>query len=214
MGEAMDELATALRVELCRISTSARVRVVHLGALLAFTPSRRVGGGLHFEFAHQATARWVLDTLVEPTVCSPRPGVVHVPRPRETLQQYGLHEDGRWTFGRGLVEAEGIGRGAVHAASRFTRHGMKVCCPSVPMMLTLATVLGRLGIETSLLDNPTRVGVRAAETAEALTRLGAAGAGERYRVMRDLSCGGALTGSSVVDRRYQQRSLRAAGMGS
>lgn len=99
------------------------------------------------------------------------------------LGRYGFR-DGRWFFGQGMAAAEGVSRGAVHAAGVFNGHGLKVACPSAPMMLTLTAVLARLGINAKLTEGEPRAAIAPADVPAALEQLGIAAVVEEYRRIR------------------------------
>ena len=100
------------------------------------------------------------------------------------LGRYGFR-DGRWVFGQGVNAALGISRGAVHAAGTFNGHGLKVACPSAPMMLTLTAVMSRLGITAKPTEGDPRAAIAPADVPAALDRLGIADVAAQYRRLRE-----------------------------
>lgn len=180
----------AVRLRLCLPAEAPEVRARHVAALLAFTPAaEQVGGGLRIRFGDASTALWLTRAIghrgVEVVDVDAAGGVVAVSDPQIVLGRYGFR-DGRWVFGQGIDAAVGVGRGAVHAAARFNRQGMKIVCPTAPMMLTLIAVLARLGIEAKPTDGEPRAAIRPGDVPEVLCRLGIGGAaGGMYRRLRE-----------------------------
>ena len=184
-------VTAAARLHLCAVSEESEVRVRHVAALLAFTPTvRRFGNRMWIRMEHGPTALWLTEALANKDVTlievGGDGGVVEVVNPQIVLGRYGFRE-GRWVFGQGLSAAEGISRGAVHAAGTFNGHGLKVACPSAPMMLTLTAVMSRLGINAKPTDGDPRAAIGAGDVPAALDRLGIAEVADQYRRLRDTS---------------------------
>jgi hypothetical protein len=182
-------VVSAARLRLCAVPEQPEVRARHVAALLAFTPTVvRIGSRMRIRFEHGPTALWLTQALahndVELVDVGGDGGTVVVSNPQIVLGRYGFRE-GRWVFGQGVTAAVGIGRGAVHAAATFNRHGMKVACPSAPMMLTLTAVLSRLGINAKPTDGQPRAAISPGDVPGALARLGIAEVGTQYRRLRE-----------------------------
>jgi hypothetical protein len=165
------------------------VHTRHIAALLAFTPTVvRSGNRMRITFADGPTAMWVPEVLmhsdVELVEVGRDGGVVEVTNPQTVLGPYG-YRGGRWVFGQGMSAALGISRGAVHAAGTFNKHGLKVACPSTPMMLTLTAVMTRLGITAKPTEGEPRAAISAGDVPVALDRLGIAGIADEYQRLRD-----------------------------
>ncbi|MBS4730552.1 hypothetical protein MSM1_20255 [Mycobacterium sp. SM1] len=176
------------RLQLCVVRERPEVRVRHVAALLAFTPTERSGHRMRIRFEHAPTALWLTQAISHSDVklldVDGDGATVEVSNPQIVLGRYGFR-DGRWVFGPGIPAALGISRGAVHAAATFSRHGMKVACPSPPMMLTLTAVMARIGINAKPTDGEPRAAISAGDVAAALQRLGIAEVGAQYRRLRD-----------------------------
>jgi hypothetical protein len=171
------------------VSEEPDVRVRHVGALLAFTPTvRRIGTRMRIRFDHGPTALWLTETLANKDVelldVGRSGGTVAVTNPQIMLGRYGFRE-GRWVFGHGMAAALGISRGAVHAAGVFNGHGLKVACPSAPMMLTLTAVMSRIGIAAKPTEGDPRTAIAPADVAAALEQLGIADVAAEYRRLRE-----------------------------
>jgi hypothetical protein len=184
-GGGFAAVLSAARLHLCAMLEEPEVGMRHAAALVAFTPTVwREGNWMRIRFEHGPTALWLSETLAEKGVelidVDGDGATVAVPNPRIALRPYGFCES-RWVFGRGLDAALGISRGAVHAAAAFNRRGMKVACPSGPMMLTLTAAMARLHISAKPTDGEPRAAVGAHEVAGALARLGIADVGAHYR---------------------------------
>lgn len=182
-------LTASARLHLCAVAEDPDVRARHVAALLAFTPSaRKVGARLRIRFEHGPTAMWVSEAIahkdVELVDVGGDGGTVEVSNPQIVLGRYGFRGD-RWVFGQGAAAALGISRGAVHAAGSFNGHGLKVACPSAPMMLTLTAVLSRLGINAKPTEGDPRAAIAPAEVPAALERLGIAEVAAQYRRLRE-----------------------------
>lgn len=181
---------SSVRLKLCTVDESDAVRRRHVAALLAFTPTvSREANRVWFAFEERRTALWVSQALacsdVELVEAGGGGGAVAVSNSQVVLASLGFR-DGRWIFGQGMDAALGISRGAVHAAGSFHRRGLKVQCPSAPMMLTLAAVMARLSIAARPTEMGSRVVVRAGDVAAALERLGVAGSGdEHHKLLED-----------------------------
>jgi hypothetical protein len=181
-------VTAAVRLHLCAVAEEPDVRARHMGALLAFTPAvRRIGTRMRVRFEHGPTALWVTEVLagneVELLDVGGGGGTVDVINPQIVLGRYGFR-DGRWVFGHGRAAALGIGRGAVHAAGLINGHGLKVACPSAPMMLTLTAVMTRLGIAAKPTGGTPRTAIAPAQVATALEQLGIADVADVYRRLR------------------------------
>ena len=177
------------RLHLCAVAETPEVRVRHIAALLAFTPTvHRVGNRLRIQFEHGPTAMWLTEVLSNKDVqlleVGGNGGTVEIATPQIVLGRYGFR-DGRWVFGQGMAAAEGISRGAVHAAGTFNGHGLKVACPSAPMMLTLTAVMSRLGINAKPTEGDPRAAIAPADVPTALEQLGIAAVAEEYRRLRE-----------------------------
>ncbi|WP_241473839.1 hypothetical protein [Mycolicibacterium neoaurum] len=182
------------RLHLCAVTEAPEVRIRHVAAFLAFTPmSRRVGNRLQIRFEHGPTAMWLTEALASKHVrlleVGAGGGLVDVATPQIVLGRYGFR-DGRWFFGRGMAAAEGVSRGAIHAAGVFDGHGLKVASPSAPMMLTLTAVLARLGINAKLTEGEPRAAIAPADVPAALEQLGIAAVAEEYRRIRETKTSG------------------------
>lgn len=180
---------SAARLHLCAVAEGSEVRTRHIAALLAFTPAaQRSGNRIRFTFEHSTTALWVSELLGHKDVALVEVGgdggVIEVSNPQIILGRYGFR-DGRWVFGQGMNAALGISRGAVHAAGTFNRHGLKVACPSTPMMLILTVVMTRLGINATPTEGEPRAAISAGDVPAALVRLGIAGIADAYQGLRD-----------------------------
>ncbi|MCH9732006.1 MAG: hypothetical protein K0U84_20425 [Actinomycetia bacterium] len=179
----------AARLQLCAVTEDPQVQLRHIAALLAFTPTiRRFGNRMRIRLDHGPTALWLCETLSDKDVylvdVASGGGTVEVFNPLIVLARYGFR-DGRWVFGQGLAAAEGISRGAVHAAGVFSGYGLKVSCPSPSMMLTLHAVMSRLGIKVRPTVGEPRVAISVGDVPRALTRLGIADVAEEYQQLRD-----------------------------
>ena len=182
-------VTAAARLHLCAVSEEPDVRARHVGALLAFTPTaRRIGTRMRIHFEHGPTALWLTEALANADVelldVGGSGGTVEVTNPQIVLGRYGFRE-GRWVFGQGMAAALGISRGAVHAAGVINGHGLKVACPSAPMMLTLTAVMSRLGIAAKPTDGSPRTAIAPADVAVALEQLGIADVAGVYRRLRE-----------------------------
>ena len=182
-------LTSSARLHLCAVAEEPEVRARHAAALLAFTPTvRRIGTRMRIRFDHGPTALWLTEVLSNKDVnlidVGGDGGTVEVLNPQIVLGRYGFR-DGRWVFGQGMTAALGISRGAVHAAGVFNGHGLKVACPSAPMMLTLTAVMTRLGITAKPTDGEPRAAITAGDVPDALDRLGIAGIADDYQRLRD-----------------------------
>lgn len=176
---------SAARLHLCAVPEEPEVRARHVAALLAFTPTvARFGSRMRIRFEHGPTALWLTQALAHKDVelidVGGDGGTVAVSNPQIVLGRYGFRE-GRWVFGQGITAVVGISRGAVHAAATFNRHGMKVACPSAPMMLTLTAVMARLGINAKPTDGQPRAAISPGDVPVALDRLGIAEVAAQYR---------------------------------
>jgi hypothetical protein len=175
----------AARLQLCALPEVLAVRSRHVAALLAFTPTvTRTRECVRIRVAHGPTAYWLAQELahrdVELVDVDGSGGTVEVRNPQIVLGGYGFRE-GRWIFGRGPDAALGMCRGAVHAAAYFNGHGMKVVCPSAPMMLTLTAVLSRLGIDATPTGGQPRAAIGRGDVGRALERLGVGEVAGQYR---------------------------------
>ncbi len=182
-------LTASMRLHLCSVVEEPEVRGRHAAALLAFTPTvRRIGTRMRIRFEHGPTALWLTETLSSKDVTlievGGDGGTVEVVNPQIVLGRYGFR-DGRWVFGQGRAATLGISRGAVHAAGVFNGHGLKVACPSAPMMLTLTAVMSRLGITAKPTEGEPRASIAPADVPTALEQLGAAGVAGEYRRLRE-----------------------------
>ena len=182
-------IASSTRLHLCAVAEHPEVRARHVAALLAFTPTAsRVGNRLQIRFTHGPTAMWLTEVLANKDVqlleVGGDGGTVEIATPQIVLGRYGFR-DGRWVFGQGMAAAEGISRGAVHAAGTFSGHGLKVACPSAPMMLTLTAVMSRLGITAKPTDGDPRAAIAPADVPGALEQLGVAEVAAEYRRLRE-----------------------------
>ena len=181
-------LEAAARLQLCAVAEDGEVRGRHIAALLAFAPSvARCGKQLRFVFEHGPTAMWVSEVLgnnASLVDVGAGGGVVDIDRPQIVLGRYGFR-DGRWFFGQGMDAALGISRGAVHAAGTLNRQGLKIECPSAPMMLTLTAVMTRLGIEARPTEGQPRTAISAGDVPAALDLLGIEGVAQDYRRLRE-----------------------------
>ncbi len=182
-------VTASTRLHLCAVAENPEVRIRHVAALLAFTPTtHRVGNRLQIRFEHGPTAMWLTEVLANKDVqlldVGGNGGTVEVATPQIVLGRYGFR-DGRWVFGQGMAAAEGISRGAVHAAGTFNGHGLKVACPSAPMMLTLTAVMSRLGINAKPTEGDPRAAIAPADVPTALEQLGIAAVAEEYRRLRE-----------------------------
>jgi hypothetical protein len=184
-------LTASARLHLCAVSEDPYVRARHVAALLAFTPTvRRVGTRMRIRFEHGPTALWLTEALANKDVelldVGGNGGTVEVTNPQIVLGRYGFRE-GRWVFGQGVAAALGISRGAVHAAGVFNGHGLKVACPSAPMMLTLTAVMSRLGIAAKPTEGDPRTAIAPADVATALDQLGIADVAVEHRRLREVN---------------------------
>lgn len=182
-------VTSAARLHLCAVGEDPEVRLRHVAALLAFTPTvRRIGSRMRIRFEHGPTALWLTEALANADVdlidVGGDGGTVEVAQPQIVLGRYGFR-DGRWVFGQGVNAALGISRGAVHAAGVFNGHGLKVACPSAPMMLTLTAVMSRLGITAKPTDGDPRAAIAPADVPGALEQLGVAEVAAEYRRLRE-----------------------------
>lgn len=184
------QVVSSARLHLCAVSRdNAEVRVQHVAAVLAWnTDVRRVGDRLLYRFEHGPTAMWVSELLpasdVELIDVGGDGGTVAIGNPQRVLAPYGYRQ-GSWIFRQGMVAALGISRGAVHAAGVFNGQGMKVVCPSPPMMLMLTAVLQRLGVEARPMGGGVpRVLISGAAVSDALDKLGIAAVAGDYRRIR------------------------------
>ena len=182
-------VVSAARLHLCAVAEEPEVRTRHVAALLAFTPTvERVGHRMRIRFDDGPTALWLTQALAHKDVelidVGGDGGTVAVSNPQIVLGRYGFR-DGRWVFGQGITAAVGISRGAVHAAATFNRQGMKIACPSAPMMLTLTAVMSRLGIVAKPTDGEPRAAVGPGHVPAALDRLGIAEVAAQYRRLRE-----------------------------
>jgi hypothetical protein len=184
-------VTSSTRLHLCAVAEDPDVRLRHVAALLAFTPTvRRIGNRMRIRFEHGPTALWLTEALANKDVelidVGGDGGTVEVTNPQIVLGRYGFR-DGRWVFGQGVNAALGISRGAVHAAGTFNGHGLKVACPSAPMMLTLTAVMSRLGITAKPTEGDPRAAITPADVPAALDRLGIAEVAAQYRRLRETS---------------------------
>jgi len=184
-------VTSSTRLHLCAVAEDPEVRLRHVAALLAFTPTvRRIGSRMRIRFEHGPTALWLTEALANKDVelidVGGDGGTVEVTNPQIVLGRYGFRE-GRWVFGQGVNAALGISRGAVHAAGTFNGHGLKVACPSAPMMLTLTAVMSRLGITAKPTEGDPRAAITPADVPAALDRLGIAEVAAQYRRLRETS---------------------------
>lgn len=182
-------VTAAARLHLCAVAEEPAVRMHHVAAVLAFTPGvRHVGDRMEIQFEHGPTAMWVYQELAHKDVAlvevGAEGGTVEVSNPQIVLGRYGFRH-GSWVFGHGAPAALGISRGALHAAGAFSRTGLKVACPSTPMLLKLIAVMSRLGIEARPTDFSPRAAIAAAEVPAALERLGIAEVAVQYRRLRE-----------------------------
>lgn len=182
-------LTSSARLHLCAVAAEPEVRARHAAALLAFTPTvRRIGTRMRIRFDHGPTALWLTEVLANKDVnlidVGGDGGTVEVLNPQIVLGRYGFR-DGRWVFGQGMTAALGISRGAVHAAGVFNGHGLKVACPSAPMMLTLTAVMSRLGINAKPTEGDPRAAIAPADVPGALEQLGVAEVAAEYRRLRE-----------------------------
>lgn len=193
-------LTSAARLHLCSVPESPEVRLRHMGALLAWTTPLRDAGGNRtlLRFRHGPTAMWVAERLASPDAelleVGGDGGVVAVVNPQRVLGPFGFR-DGRWLFGQGkpavgIPAAEGVVRGAVHAAGVLHRNGLRVSCPTLGAMLTLTAMFARLGIQATPHDGDPVVAVKANAVEGTLARLGIPEVGDRYRHLRDMSTAG------------------------
>lgn len=182
-------ITASTRLHLCAVAEDPEVQRRHVAALLAFTPSvRRIGARMRIRFEHGPTALWLSSALNHKDVTlldvGGDGGTVEIINPQIALGRYGFRE-GRWIFGQGMPAALGISRGAVHAAGAFNGHGLKVACPSVPMMLTLTAVMARLGIDAKPTEGEPRAAIAPADVPAALIHLGVKEVAGEYRRMRE-----------------------------
>ena len=187
-------VTSSARLHLCALPEDPEVRARHVAALLAFTPTvRRIGSRLRIRFEHGPTALWLTEALANKDVdlidVGGNGGTVEVANPQIVLGRYGFR-DGRWVFGQGRSAALGISRGAVHAAGVFNGHGLKVACPSAPMMLTLTAVMTRMGINAKPTEGDPRAAIAPADVPTALDRLGIAEVAAQYRRLREANVTG------------------------
>lgn len=188
-GSTFASLTAGMRLHLCSVAEDPEVRARHTAALMAFTPTvRRVGTRMRIRFEHGPTALWLTETLANKDATlievGGDGGTVEVLNPQIVLGRYGFRE-GRWVFGQGRAATLGISRGAVHAAGVFNGHGLKVACPSAPMMLTLTAVMSRLGIAARPTEGEPRAAIAPADVPAALEQLGVAEVAAQYRRLRE-----------------------------
>lgn len=163
----------AARQQLCAIPESPRVRVQHVGALMAWTPMlHHDKARLVAEFGCVTTALWLARELRSHRVAlRADDAVVEIFEPQQILRRYG-YRDGRWVFAPGTQAGIGIARGAIHGSAQLSRAGLRISCPSSAAMLTLVAVLGRLEVDARASDVTQRVLVSQAEVSKLLVRLG------------------------------------------
>lgn len=198
-----ESVTCCARAQLCAIDEDAMVRDRHVGALLAFSPvAAMLGNRVRFAIAHEPSARWAARTLDHRGVSFARdesgPGVI-VGDPQIVLLRNGFQGGGRWAFGWGMEAALGLSRGAIHAAADISARGMRIGCPSVPLMLTLSAVMNRLGIAaratcptkelTVASHTIPRVVVAPGDVSDALELLGAGETAHAYRQLRAIEEG-------------------------
>uniref|UniRef100_A0A5Q5BST3 Uncharacterized protein n=2 Tax=unclassified Mycobacterium TaxID=2642494 RepID=A0A5Q5BST3_MYCSS len=182
-------VTASARLHLCAVDEEPAVRTCHVAAVLAFTPGvRHAGDRMQVQFDHGPTAMWVYQELAHKDVALVNVGhdggTVEVRNPQIVLGRHGFR-GGRWMFGHGMPAALGISRGALHAAGSFARTGLKVACPSTPMLLKLIAVMSRLGIEAKPTEFSPRAAIAPAEVPAALERLGVADVAAQYRLLRE-----------------------------
>lgn len=181
-------VTSAARLQLCTVDETSEDRRRHIAALLAFAPTVvRSGGRMRLRFDHGPTALWLNEVLPAGDVAligmTSDSGTIEVANPQIVLGRYGFR-DGRWTFGQGTAAAVCVARGAMQAAGTLNGHGLKIACPTVPMMLTLVAVLSRLQITAHPTEGDPRAAVSASEVPVLLERLGIAEVAEEYRRLR------------------------------
>ena len=184
-------MTSSTRLHLCAVGEDPRCGCGTWRPCSAFTPTvRRFGNRMRIRFEHGPTALWLTEALANTDVdlidVGGDGGTVEVTKPQIVLGRYGFR-DGRWVFGQGVSAALGISRGAMHAAGVFNGHGLKVACPSAPMMLTLTAVMARLGITAKPTEGDPRAAIAPADVPAALDRLGIAEVAEQYRRLRETS---------------------------
>lgn len=180
-------MAAQTRLQLCALTEPADLKVQHVAGLLAWTPHvERAGTQMVIRFDHGPTALWLAQALAGPDVelvdVDGDGGSLRVQNPQIVLGRYG-YRGGRWMFGQGITVALGIVRGAVHAAGKFDRHGLRVECPSVAMMLMLTALLARLGVKAKPASETPCALVSAGHVPVALQQLGIADMSAPYRLL-------------------------------
>jgi hypothetical protein len=187
-------VVAAARLQLCVVAEPPEVRARHVAALLAWTPRvRRIGNRMMIRFDHGPTALWLTETLARPDTelleVGGDGGLVAITNPQTVLGRYG-YRDGRWMFGQGAFAALGISRGAVHAAGSLGRTGLRVACPTAPLMLTLTAVMSRLDIAAKPTEGEPCAVISAGDVPDALARLGIAEVAGQYRRLRETNVNG------------------------
>lgn len=182
------EVGSGLRLQLCSVPEDPTVRVGHVAALVAFTPTvMRAGTRMRIRFEDEPTATWLTKALahrdVELLAGGGDSSAVMISNPQPLLGRYGFRGD-LWKFGRGSDAAVGICRGALHAGAAFNRQGMKISCPTTSLMLTLTAVMARLGITTNLTGQEPRLAISPGEVPFAMQRLGIGDVGDHYTQLR------------------------------
>lgn len=182
----LNEIGSVLRRQLCAIPENRAMRVGHVAALVAFTPTvMRTDTRIRIQLDDWPTASWLTRALAHRDVelLADNGGGCVVEHPQILLSRYGFRE-GHWRFEQGADAAVGICRGALHAGAIFNRQGMKISCPTTALMLTLIAVMARLGITAKPGEREPRVAISPGEVPFALQRLGILDTGDLYTHLR------------------------------